>query len=171
MSLSRAFCNFVFVYLCYLFSVLYLETRAPGVSFHSRSYSFRIGTLMSTNRDMQTDEETDAIPLVPYQVTNFLVQERRCSELVAQISARFAADPGRGMDPFLDNTLARAWYRNHPESREDDTRESDEVGGRHLVCFGAAVLKCRRTRVIHPKFRDGGVAHERGSPPPGYHQQ
>jgi len=126
---------------------------------------------MSTDRNMQTDRQSDAIPLIPYQVTDFLVQEQQYSELAARVSARRAADSGRGVDPFFDSTLVNAWYRNHPEERGNDTRSSDEVGGWHLVCFVATMLKCHRTLIIRPRRRDRGAAHERGSPPPGYHRQ
>ena len=83
---------------------------------------------------MRADELPDAIPLVPYQVTNFLVQEQWISELAAQASTRRATDS----DPFLENTLARAWYRNRTEDRDNGARSSDEVGGQRLIYFSAS---------------------------------
>ena len=84
---------------------------------------------MSAGHNMQPSGQTDEIFLVPYQVTNFLVQEQQHSEMAARIYAQRATAAGRGADPFLGNTLARAWYRNHPEEYEKDARSSDEVGG------------------------------------------
>lgn len=77
------------------------------------------------NRDMWTGRQTDEITLIPFDVTNFFAHEEQHDELAAQISARQAA----GDDPLLDYTLAKAWYRHHPENLEKDTRSSDEVGG------------------------------------------
>ena len=114
---------------------------------------------MSANHNMQTGEQIDEVFLVPYQVTNFLVQEQEHAEMAARIVAQRATTTRRGADRFLDNSLARAWYRNHPEELENNTRSSDEVGGRHLVCFVAMVLKRYRVRMIQPRLRKG-VAHE-----------
>lgn len=121
---------------------------------------------------MQTDEETDdEIALVPYQITNFLVQEQLNAELAARTSTRQVTDSDRGVDPFLGNPLASAWYRDHPEDLDNDTRSSDEVGGHCLVCFAIMVLKCRRARMVYPRFQDKEAVHERGSPPLGYRRQ
>ena len=79
------------------------------------------------NHDIQTDGQDDAIPLVPFQVTNFLAESRRLSELAAQISARM--EDSSWDNRFPDNTLARAWYHNHPEDLRDEVRFSDKVGG------------------------------------------
>jgi hypothetical protein len=125
---------------------------------------------MSTNHNMQIGGQTDGIPLIPYQITDFLVQEQQYSELAAQVSARQVSS-GLGSDPFLDNTLARAWYRNHPEDRDNVTRSGDEVGSRRVGCFVAKVLKRRRTRTLHPRPQDREVVRERGSCPPGYHRR
>jgi len=143
--------------------VLQLEIRLPGALDHA---------LLDrpTDHNMQTGRQDDAIPLIPYQVTNFLVQERRYSELAAQVSARLVTDSGRDVSPFLDDSLVSAWYRNHSEERENGTRSSDEVGSWHLIRPVATVLKCRRTRIIRLRRR-GGAVHERGSPPPGYHRR
>ena len=108
---------------------------------------------------MQTGERIDEVFLVPYQVTNFLVQEQQHAEMAARIAAQRTTTTGRDTDRFLDNSLARAWYRKHPEGLGGDTRSSDEVGGRHLVCFVATVLKRYRVRMNHPRFRKG-VARE-----------
>lgn len=145
------------------------ESRRPA--FHSRSCSSWIGTLMSAKRDMLTGGPTDAIPLVPYGVTNFLVQEQQNNELGARLSTLFRGFD-RDMDPLAGSPLASAWYRAHPEERNKGTLFSDEVGGRHLVCFAPTVLKCRRVRtIIYPRSQYRGAVRERGSPPPGYHQQ
>jgi len=78
---------------------------------------------------MRTGRQTDAITLIPYQATNFLVQEQQYADLAAEVSAWRTRGAGRDMDSFLDNSLARAWHRNHPENRDNGTRSSDEVGG------------------------------------------
>jgi len=114
---------------------------------------------MSANRNVQTGEQIDEVFLVPYQVTNFLVQEQQHAEMAARIAAQRATATSRGTDRFLDNSLARAWYRKHPDDLENNPRSSDEVGGRHLVCFVATVLRRYRVRMIHPRLRKG-VAHE-----------
>jgi len=114
---------------------------------------------MSTNHNVQTGGHIDEISLVPYQVTDFLVQEQQHSELGARVSAQLATTSARCTDQFLDNSLARAWYRDHPEEYDDGARSGDEVGGRHLVCFVAKVLKRCRVRMIYPRFRKG-VVHE-----------
>jgi len=130
-----------------------------------------IDALTLTNNDMQADGRTDEIPLIPYDYTDFFVRERQDSELAAQIQAQQIRDFG-GMDPFLDNTLARAWYRDHPGELENDTRSNDEVSGRHLVCcFVVTVLKRYRTRTIAPRCRGRGVVHEGRSIPPGYYRR
>ena len=125
---------------------------------------------MSTTHNMQTGRQTDEIFLIPYQATDFLFQEQQYAELAAQVSVQQTSF-GPGGDPFLDNTLARVWYRDHPEDHDDVTRSSDEVGGRCLGLFVATALKRRRTRAIYPRFRDRGAAPERSSRPPGCHQQ
>ena len=133
------------------------------VSFlNSRSRTSWIGTLMSTNHNMQTGRQTDEIFLIPYQITDFLLQEEQYAELAAQVSARQASS-SLGGDRFLDNTLARAWHHDHPEDYDNVTRSSDEVGDQCLGCLVATVLKRRRTRTIYPRFQDRGVAHERSS--------
>lgn len=114
---------------------------------------------MSANHNMQTGEHIDEVFLVPYQITNFLVQEQQHAEMAARIATQRATTTGRGIDRFLDNSLARAWYRNRPEELENDTRSSEEVGSRRLARFVATVLKRYRVRMIHPRFRKG-VAHE-----------
>jgi len=88
---------------------------------------------MSANHNMQTGERIDEVFLVPYQVTNFLVQEQQHAEMAARIATQRATTTGRGTDRFLDNSLARAWYRNRPEELENDTRSGDEVGSRHRL--------------------------------------
>ena len=120
---------------------------------------------------MQIGGQDGAIPLPPYDVTDFLAQEQRNSELAARVSAQLAAESSRNTDPFLDNVLASAWYRRHPEDRDTGTRSSDEVGDRYLVYFTAMVLKCCRARIMCPRSQDRGVVHERDSPLLGYHQQ
>ena len=93
---------------------------------------------MSANRNMQTGEQLGEIAFIPYQITDFLDQEQLYSELAARVSARLAASSGPGRDQFLDNTLARAWYRNHLEDCDSVTRSGDEVRGRlrMLCCNG-----------------------------------
>lgn len=98
------------------------------------AYSFWIDTLMSADHNMQTSEETDEIFLVPYQVTNFLVQEQQNSELAARASTEQATDP------FHDSPLARVWYRDHPEDFENDTRSSDEVGA--ITAWSVLLPRC-----------------------------
>ena len=120
---------------------------------------------------MQTGEETDPIAVVPVQITNYLVQKQRNSELVAQISTRLATESGLGTDPFFDSTLASAWYCDHPEDLDGITRSSDEVGSWHLVCFVPMVLKHHRAQTIHLRFRGQGVVRERSSSPLGRHRQ
>jgi len=93
---------------------------------------------MSTNRNVQTGGKLDEIFLIPYSIADFLVQEQQYSELAAQVSAQQVSS-GLGRDPFLDNTLARAWYRNHPEDCDNVTRSGDEVGRQCFGCFFARI--------------------------------
>jgi hypothetical protein len=103
---------------------------------------------------MQLGRQNDEIPLIPYQVADFLDQEQRLSDLAAQVSARLAVDPGRAGDLLRDSTLASAWYRMHPEDIDDDTRSSDKVGGQNLVYFDSQILNCRRVRMNRLSHRD-----------------
>jgi hypothetical protein len=90
-----------------------------------------IGTLISTNRNMHLDGQTEEIPLIPYQIKNFEEQERRLSERTSYVSARLEASfSGRNVDPFRDNTLASAWYRMNQDNLDHHTHSS-EVCGRH----------------------------------------
>lgn len=74
---------------------------------------------------MWTGRHNDEIALIPFDVTDFFAHEEQHDELAAQISARQAASD----DPLFDYTLAKAWYRDHPEDFEKDAHSSDEVGG------------------------------------------
>lgn len=78
---------------------------------------------------METDGQTDGILLFDYDPEAFLAHEQAYYELGAQMSARQLSSGPRGRDSFLDNMLARAWYRSHPEDRDNITHSGDEVGG------------------------------------------
>lgn len=123
---------------------------------------------MSRNRNMQLGRQNDEIPLIPYQVVNFLDQEQQLFELAAQVSARLAVNPGRGGDLLHDNTLASAWYRMHPEDIDDETRPCDEVGGQRLI-YSDSQMSNHRVPMNHLGHRDRGVVQEGDRP--GYHQQ
>lgn len=72
---------------------------------------------------------TDEIFLIPYQMARFEEQERKLSERTEQVSAQLeAAFSGRDVGPFLDNTLASAWFRVHQDNLDHYAHSSDEVG-------------------------------------------
>jgi hypothetical protein len=79
--------------------------------------------------DKQThvNELPNTIPLVPYQVTNFLVQEKLLSDLVAQTQGVIHSDQDMGW--FPRNSLVEAWYREHPNEVDDGNDTDNKVGG------------------------------------------
>ena len=145
---SGVFCSFVFVYLCYPPFALRLSQNpcASASPYHDQgrprtSQSITtaptswIGIQMSTNRNTRTGRWGDQIPLMPCQITGFIEQEDQIAQLAAQVSAQLAANPGRRVGPFRENSLAAAWYRNHPGDRDDDTGSSNVVRDEIVLCL------------------------------------
>lgn len=90
-----------------------------------------------TDKRTRADELPDEIPLAPYQVTNFLVQDKLLSDLVAQTREATYSDQDTGL--FPRNSLAEAWYCDNPKDRDDGNNTDDKVGGPHIVCFAPSV--------------------------------